>query len=415
MRITRQVTLADQTADRYLRIPFEVPEGAPSLEVRLTVEGAGAVVDLGCEGPNGWRGWSGGARRDLVITADRADPGYLPGPLEGGTWHVILGLHLLPAGHAQVTVEADVPATRPPETPPHVQPRLGVSRGSARGLPAPPGMRWIAGDFHAHTRHSDGGLWTAELARLAVDSGLDFLAVTDHNTVSHHAELPQISQEQGILLIPGQEVTTHRGHANAFGDIGWIDFRAPGDRWVGEVARRGGLLSINHPISGDCSWLWDLPTPPHAVEIVHADWFRALNSTAPLAYLRRLGAGASLIGGSDFHSLDSPVRPGLPTTWVCVEEVSVGGVLDAVRSGRTAVTLGGRLVDGVGQPELVHTPALVRVGGDVVASDAVGTVLVDGMGWRTVVSEAHLQVAAPREAGPYRLEAPDRSILALSS
>ena len=66
--------------------------------------------------------------------------------------------------------------------------------------------------------HSDGVLTVAELAALAAERGLDFIAVTDHNTVSHHAELAAAGRRYGITLLPGQEVTTDGGHAGALGD-----------------------------------------------------------------------------------------------------------------------------------------------------------------------------------------------------
>ena len=81
-------------------------------------------------------------------------------------------------------------------------------------------MHWLAGDFHSHTVHSDGSLSVGGLAALAVSRGLDFLAVTDHNTVSHHPQLAEISARYGITLLPGQEVTTDTGHANVFGAVG---------------------------------------------------------------------------------------------------------------------------------------------------------------------------------------------------
>ena len=87
--------------------------------------------------------------------------------------------------------------------------------------------------------HSDGALTVDELAALAAERGLDFLAVTDHNTVSHHPELPAVGRPHGITLVPGQEVTTDRGHANALRRIGWIDFRRPADDWLGAAERRG--------------------------------------------------------------------------------------------------------------------------------------------------------------------------------
>src|SRR6185437_10320742 len=160
-------------------------------------------------GPAGFRGWSGGARRSFVIAPDAATPGYLAGELDPGTWQVIIGIHQLPAGE------------RPPP----------------RRLPARPGRRWLAGDLHTHTVHSDGAQTVAELSRFAAGLGLDFIAVTDHNTVSHHRELPAASARHGITLLPGQEVTTAGGHAGALGEVGWIDFRLPADTWLEQTQR----------------------------------------------------------------------------------------------------------------------------------------------------------------------------------
>ena len=80
--------------------------------------------------------------------------------------------------------------------------------------------------------HSDGAQTVAELSRFAAGLGLDFIAVTDHNTVSHHRELPAAAARHGITLLPGQEVTTAGGHAGALGEVGWIDFRLPADSWL---------------------------------------------------------------------------------------------------------------------------------------------------------------------------------------
>src|SRR5207302_84344 len=83
-------------------------------------------------------------------------------------------------------------------------------------------------------------LTVPELAALAARRGLDFLAVTDHNTVSHHAELAAAARRYGIILLPGQEVTTDGGHAGALGDVGWIDFREEPDAWLDATEAAGG-------------------------------------------------------------------------------------------------------------------------------------------------------------------------------
>jgi hypothetical protein len=207
----------------------------------------------------------------------------------------------------------------------------------------------------------------AELAAIAVSRGLDALAVTDHNTVSHHAELADVGRRYGIALLPGQEVTTEFGHANAFGAIGWVDFRRPAAEWVSCVDERGGLLSVNHPLAGDCAWRQPLPTHPPLAEVWHASWL-APRWGGPLAWWQAWGMDATPVGGSDWHRPgDTP--PGTPTTWVAVDAAASGSELvDAVmaglRAGRTAVSAGS------------DAPVLLPMGDELLAVDAAGTLLI---------------------------------------
>ncbi len=56
--------------------------------------------------------------------------------------------------------------------------------------------------------------------------GLDFIAVTDHNTQSHYdAERELQPYFDNILLLPGREITTYQGHANLLGTTSFVDFR----------------------------------------------------------------------------------------------------------------------------------------------------------------------------------------------
>jgi hypothetical protein len=243
-------------------------------------------------------------------------------------------------------------------------------------------------------------------------------------------------------------VTTHAGHANAFGDIGWVDFRRPAAQWLSDVEERGGLLSVNHPIQDDCGWLY--PVRTGFLELWHISWFLDLTATGPWAYLRAshgTSAGTPagtpgtfghlappvLLGGSDFHTPEQGYPPGTPTTWVAAEDRTPEAILDAVRHGRTAISR----FPGPGEP------VLVRVGDDLVAVDADGTVLVDspvlvdtpaadgpapsaqarhssparagGTGRRQRVRGDRVTFLAPPEHGPYRLEAADRTLLAISA
>src|SRR5690606_41722604 len=84
-----QLALEDQLVRPYRTVPVDVRAGE-SLEVTLCYDRRAALVDLGCEGPAGWRGWSGGARNRFAITPHAATPGYVAGRVEPGPWHVVL-------------------------------------------------------------------------------------------------------------------------------------------------------------------------------------------------------------------------------------------------------------------------------------------------------------------------------------
>jgi hypothetical protein len=396
----RRWTLDDRAESVWHSLPVDIPPDCPGLLVTLTVPPIdGAVIDIGCEGAGGWRGWSGGARRTFAITPDAATPGYLPGELEPGTWWIVLGLHRVPVEGVELLVEA---VTGPVGTIPGLTEYADASAAVAvpprpprRTLPASSGLKWIAGDFHTHSLHSDGSTPIANLAALGVSAGLDVLAVTDHNTVAHHAELPAVGNRFGIGLIPGQEVTTDTGHANAFGDISFVDFRRPAATWVSEVAGRGGLLSINHPLGGDCSWRHPLPEHPPLAEIWHSSWLDHAWG-GPVAWWHAWGLERTTpIGGSDWHNPTSITPPGTPTTWIAVDASAEGpaelptATLEALAAGRTALSWS------------YTAPVLLRVDDELVALDAPNTLVISPDGTRHPIPtpESHL----PATPGPHLL------------
>lgn len=391
-------TIEDQCESAWHYLPFEVPPRASALRVELHYDATAAVLDLGCFSPAGFRGWSGGARRSFVIAAESATPGYLPGELEPGTWQVVIGLHRIPAAGARYEVSAEVadglvPELRNEPVPPP------ADRPGRRELPAVDGMRWLAGDLHAHTLHSDGVMTVPELARFAAGRGLDFLAITDHNTVSHHGELPAAAATHGITLLAGQELTTEQGHANALGDIGWVDFREPPDEWLARTERAGGLLSVNHPYGGHVSWTAPMKARPPLLEVWHWSWLDP-HWTTPLAWWQAWHPAAFPVGGSDWHRPGSDAPPGEPTTWVQSESPDADAVLAGLAAGRVAVSASRQ------------GPVLLRVGGELVACGADGAILAGPGGPKCRVRGDLARFAG--DLGHHRLVDPSGATLALS-
>src|SRR5580704_5004662 len=383
-------TFEDRFASPWHYLPVEVRPGSREITVELDYDRTAATLDLGCLGPAGFRGWSGGARRSFVISADGATPGYLPGELDPGTWHVIIGIYRVrPEGVPyQVTATVANSAAAPDPDLRPAAPPAPSSRPAGRELPAAGGRRWLAGDLHAHTVHSDGGATVPELARLAVERGLDFLAVTDHNTISHHVELAPAAARYGITLLPGQEVTTDAGHANVLGDVGWVDFRDTPDDWLAHARQRGGIMSVNHPIAGHVSWLHAMRGRPPLVEVGHWSWLDQ-HWTTPLAWWLAWDPAAIPVGGSDWHRPGSDAPLGSPTTWVECEGTGPDAVLDGLRAGRVAISAER---DG---------PVLLRQDGKLVAVDADGTILTGPDGPCARVSGA--LAALPAAPGCHRL------------
>lgn len=64
------------------------------------------------------------------------------------------------------------------------------------------------GDFHIHTRCSDGNLTSKEVVNLAKKRGVDIISITDHNNTDGIDEAIKAGKENDITVIPGVELST---------------------------------------------------------------------------------------------------------------------------------------------------------------------------------------------------------------
>jgi hypothetical protein len=340
--------------ERVLERAFIVPAGTERIDIDLTYQDAErTVIDLGLRGPAGFRGWSGGGPQQAWVAAHSAAYGYSPGAPEAGQWTLLLGVpNIRPGISARYTVRIRFNA-------PEARPVLST------------GARWYVGDLHAHSGHSDGRTLGANGTRIKVPAThvfaaaqaakLDFIALTDHNTTSHWADVDrQQAMHPAMLLLHAREVTTYRGHMNAFGERRFVPFAvAPGHGTrdiLRELSGAGAFVSINHPALPDgeacmgCGWNDDDPETMRAagaVEIVNGDTVEGDLAGWPF-WARQLNRGHRLvaIGGSDEHTPDESVdrRIGTPATVVYATALSEEAIVDGLRSGRVYVRARG--VDG---------------------------------------------------------------------
>lgn len=393
------VTGADQGT--YQEHVFQVPEGVGRLDFEFTHsrERDGTQLEVGLFDPSRFRGASRFSKTRFYIADAHATPSYVPGPIPAGPWRVSIGI---PAIGASTTATWQVTIRMTP---------VGDSQAGFTAALAP-GPGWFAGDFHTHTLHSDAfechdagqaeatrGCQPWEVVEAARAARLDFLAITDHNTTSHHADLAGLQEGlTSLLLLRGQELTTFHGHANVYGTSAAIDFRLGfRGRGMGDVMRDvkavGGLLSINHPgrETGDrCTGCgWDAPQTPWAqvaaMEVVNGPTIEGATAGVGFWY-QRLNEGHRItaIGGSDDHAARSGRgRVGGPTTLVWARELSESALLDGVRSGRAYIRTRG--ADG---------PVV-----DLSASWGGGLVTMGGMLDMDVATAVGLRIDTSRAAG----------------
>lgn len=336
----------------FVYLPVDVPDGVQQISVsyaysKPTVPSGtpGNSCDIGIFDERGispelrgFRGWSGGFRTQFSISASEATPGYLPGPVGRGRWHIVLGPYqVAPAG---LDYEVSVALTYGPAG---TQYRPQYPALSATGR----GRAWYRGDCHLHTVYSDGRRLPAQVAAEARTAGLDFIVSTDHNTSSSHGVWGPLAGED-LLIVTGEEVTTRNGHWLALGlkpgtTIDWR-YRSRDDRIddaVRQVHAQHGLAVSAHlycPWIG-CEWKFgfddldatEVWTGPWGWddEAAVSTWANLLATSAQRGDRRWLPA----MGNSDAHNPGQTV--GLPHNVVLADRLDRDGVLSALKAGRT--------------------------------------------------------------------------------
>lgn len=321
---------------------FDVPPGTRQIDIDFDYErdefDRPSQFDVGLRSPEGLRGWSEDHRAHIHIDATSASYGYLPGPTSPGNWSVLVGVANVPDRtryHMSIRLSSDLSS-------PHVT------------LQSQPG--WYAGDLHTHSGHSDGRIASSntpvsveDLAAAAAARGLDFIAVTDHNTSSHWIDVDRVqAATRRVLLLHGREITTYHGHFNAIGErrvsAFALDLSRPIRDLMTAASSDGSFVSINHAWLADdewcpgCRWIArDRQTIAAArgIEVANGPTVDDLPGWDLWARLLNAGQWLVPVGGSDIHDLTGGDRRiGEPTTIVYANGLSEDDIVTGLKSGR---------------------------------------------------------------------------------
>jgi predicted metal-dependent phosphoesterase TrpH len=108
---------------------------------------------------------------------------------------------------------------------------------------------WIVCDLHLHTSWShDCAVDPADLIMYAEGSGLDAIAVTDHNAFGGALETVALARDHELIVIPGEEVKTD-GQGEVIGLF--LREEIPGglsfEDTIAAIKGQGGLVYLPHP------------------------------------------------------------------------------------------------------------------------------------------------------------------------
>lgn len=268
------------------QLPFDTGYDVERLEISYQVT-EGNVVDLGLILGEEMIGWSGGARRQIFISENVATPGYPRTAIPHGRGYVLLGLHKI-NNVCRIRIEI----VRQHKSP-----------------------RWLRGDTHLHSEHSDGKLSVDALIARASAQNHDFLCFTDHNTTTQNRVIDGINSP--LCLIPGMELTTALGHVNFIGVPEPVARFLPSAtaaeimEKIAEAHSNGARIGINHPFCQHCPWR--LPFAGHDwLEVWNGPWKATTNNETAFQYwLQQLKAGHDIpiTAGSDFHKEKQQTLP----------------------------------------------------------------------------------------------------------
>jgi predicted metal-dependent phosphoesterase TrpH len=200
----------------------------------------------------------------------------------------------------------------------------------------------LAIDLHTHSNRSDGSLTPAELVQRASASGLQVLALTDHDTIAGLDEARAAAAEAGIRLVPGVEISASwRGQAIHVLGL-WID---PADRQLRErldsqaERRRARMRAI-------CARLAKLGLP--GAELLAAvEAAPGLPTRAHLAEALRAGGHVDRTDDAFRKYLGKGKAAHLAAEWPVLGEVvgwicAAGGVASLAHPARYALSAGAR-------------------------------------------------------------------------
>lgn len=210
------------------------------------------------------------------------------------------------------------------------------------------GGTWYKGQLHVHSTRSDGDLSPSGVASRYDSMGYDFIAITDHHTVTKikGTGILVLGQESGKGSVESGEM--YKPHMNGIGVSSVYDESASLQKRIDSFVSQNGIVVLNHPTTimfsyskGDLIGL----TNYTAMEIYNGYGEGILGGDPVGMWDEVLSSGKRVWGvaADDAHQADNFGRG-----WIEVrtsEKLSTTSVLNAIKKGSFYSTQGPEIQD----------------------------------------------------------------------
>jgi hypothetical protein len=234
---------------------------------------------------------------------------------------------------------------------------------------------WYRGELASHSNYSHGSESVAALVRRAERLGLDFLAITDENTMDAVRD-PGFRSDSVVLIPAVKWGNDANGWALMYGPrtepLPPVNFAFAQGQCLRTQAQ-GGAVAAAHPCLPTAPWQWNLAylnsvqmwfrgwrdIPPLALDNLREDLkvrqdgrlvysiaeaatiaAQSANSQAQEFWEYELSRGVRMGGIAGSGTASPKVPMASPVTWIYAKEKSLKGILEGMRLGRTYVSSG---------------------------------------------------------------------------
>ena len=156
-------------------------------------------------------------------------------------------------------------------------------------------------DLHVHSTHSGDSLMTVkDIVDRVKELGFDGFALTNHNTTAGNNEAVKLCKAEGLIFIPGIEVSTQEGHLLGLGVKSIIKAWIPAEEAIAKIHEQGGVAIPAHPYDFTRKGMGDAlrELGIDGIEAINGKTFVGNGKARKTAEELKL----SVTGGSDAHT-----------------------------------------------------------------------------------------------------------------